>query len=174
MNHRHLAVLNALAHDGARPATFQAIRRRLAMHPQALARALRSLVASGKVTKDGRQYALAAAARLPALPVRETVPVFSAVLPPAVGRDAAVQQMERRWFRQLHFYGRRDVDGITELTWTTEAGHHVHLRISERAVRLDADAQAAGDASLPAAVRSLLAAVADLYAAPEISALVRA
>lgn len=158
-------ILATLAEAGGGRIGFQALRRSLGLHPQALARTLRSLQSEGLVAKDAMGYRLVRPApRNPELPSIASQPVFAAFLPPFVEPRTLVDRLERRWFQGLRWYGVLESGPETTLVWTTEdQSAHVRVRFADRLVGIEVQPLKPGVEAF-AHVAPLLGALAAYYA----------
>ena len=164
---REQTVVEELGRFGDARIAFQGLRRRLGLHPQALTRTLRSLERAGIVGHDERGYFVAPKHRN-AFEEASTAafrPVFAAILPPHVEPKHLAEQLSRRWFQGLRWYGITEQPGEYILHWILEADlASVRLRITPRGVGLELENGAAG---LPfEAAAPILQAVATYYGRP--------
>lgn len=161
---REKTVLEELARAHGGHIAFQALRRRLGLHPQALTRTLRSLESSGWIHHDDLGYRIAtpdtAGAQLPV--TSERVPVFAALVPPHLLPQHVVDQLRQRWFNGLRWFGVTETPSETVLTWTTEAdGRPVRLRVSTTMIGVELDGREANEDL--AHVAPLMQALAVIY-----------
>ena len=170
LEERERSVLTELAREVDAWVTFQGLRRQLGVHQQALARVLRRLEQQGLVAHAGKGYQLTdvglAALRgaTPREPVRATLPILSAILPPYVRPHDVAAQLSRRWFGGLRWYGQSEGPGETSLHWL--AGQtKVTVRVSAGSVTLEVEDGKDGHAAAFAAARPVLAALSELYGA---------
>lgn len=177
LEERDRSVLAELAREMDAWVTFQGLRRQLGVHQQALSRTLRRLEADGLVAHDGKGYqltdrgaqALQGHAWRPA--PAKPLPVLEALLPPHVAPGDVAAQLARRWFGGLRWYAQSEGPGETTLHWLTEVGKgRVSVRIHGGAVTLEVQPDAHDPTQGFAAVRPVLAALAELYgAAPPVT-----
>lgn len=168
LEEREASVLGALVAENESLVSFQGLRRRLGLHQQVLARTLRRLERAGLVAREDAGYrptdagfaATPGGALRPA--PRASLPVVQALLPPGVAIDEVAQLLARRWFAGLRWYGRADAPGESTLSWLTEAGRAVRVRIHGGALSVEVELDE-GDAEGFPAIRPLLAALADIY-----------
>lgn len=160
---RDARILNELARAGAGRIGFQALRRSLDLHPQALARSLRQLQSAGLVERDASGYRLARpvpASESPSVPAK---PVFASLVPPFVDRRILVERLERRWFQGLRWYGLLQESDEQVLVWSTEDGSaHVRLRVGRQLVGVEVQSVRPGPDPL-VHVAPLMAALAAYY-----------
>jgi hypothetical protein len=167
---RERDVLQELGRDADARVAFQGLRRRLRLHPQALTRTLRSLERAGFVLHDEKGYFVAPARRdlvqsplsPPSQPLR---PVFAALLPPHVDFKHLADQLSRRWFQGLRWYGVTEHAGEYVLHWLMDPnGANVRLRITARAIGLELEASGSNAPMPYEAVAPIMQAVATFYA----------
>lgn len=161
---RERTVLDELARAHGGRVAFQALRRRLGLHPQALTRTLRSLESGGWIQRDDLGYRTTAAnlntSDLPA--TAERVPVFAALLPPHLAPAQVVAKLRQRWFQGLRWFGVAETPSESVLTWTTDAdGRPIRLRVSRNMIGVELDGREANDDL--AHVAPLMQALAVLY-----------
>lgn len=167
---REQDVVQELGRFGDARIAFQGLRRRLGLHPQALTRTLRSLERAGIVGHDERGYFVIPKHRRAAAtgPDASYRPVFAAILPPHVEPKRLAQQLSRRWFQGLRWYGITEQPGEFLLHWILESDHaSVRLRVTHRGVGLELED---GSSGLPfEAAAPILQAVAAYYGRPAIA-----
>lgn len=167
---RERSVLAELSREMDAWVTFQGLRRQLGVHQQALARTLRRLEAQGLLSHDGKGYQLtdrgsAALRGERVAPLRRDVlPVLQALLPPHVQPGDVAQQLSRRWFGDLRWYGQSEGPGETSLHWIAGKAR-VTVRVAPGSVHLEVENDPADPARAFAAVRPLLSALAEIYEA---------
>ncbi|HVL88188.1 MAG TPA: Lrp/AsnC family transcriptional regulator [Candidatus Thermoplasmatota archaeon] len=172
IDERDARVLSELAQDCEATVAFQGLRRRLHVHQQALARALKRLQDDGLVAHDENGYRLTDAGCRVAVAMgavsaprlaAPSVPILQALLPPHVSSEAVVERLSGRWFRGLRWYGKSEGPGETTLTWLAEPdGSAVRVRMSGGSFAVEAEGPL-GSTKAFAASRHIVAAVADLY-----------
>lgn len=167
LEERERTVLVELAREVDAWVTFQGLRRQLGVHQQALARTLRRLEQAGLIAHAGKGYQLTDAGfsalrtdRPGSAQARPAIPVVHALLPPHVQPNAVAQQLSRRWFGGLRWYGQSEGPGETSLHWMAEKTK-VTVRVSPGSVTLEVEDT--GDARAYAAARPVLAALSELY-----------
>lgn len=167
LEERERTVLVELAREVDAWVTFQGLRRQLGVHQQALARTLRRLEQAGLIAHAGKGYQLTDAGfsalrtdRPDSAQARPAIPVVHALLPPHVQPSAVAQQLSRRWFGGLRWYGQSEGPGETSLHWMAEKTK-VTVRVSPGSVTLEVEDT--GDARAYAAARPVLAALSELY-----------
>lgn len=173
LDDRETRILLELARDAEARVAFTGLKRRLGVHQQVLARTLRRLADEGWVQKDAGGYRLtdqgyaSLRGRAVPKPAAETLNVVHALLPPHARPDDVARQLAGRWFAGLRWYGRSEAPGEITLTWLPEKGNAtVRLRLSGAAVNVEVDVPQGDEAAAYAALRPLLAALADVYEAP--------
>jgi DNA-binding Lrp family transcriptional regulator len=164
---REKTVLEEFARAQGGHIAFQALRRRLGLHPQALTRTLRSLESSGWIRREELGYRLVTqdpnASQLPV--PSERVPVFAALVPPHLLPRQIVDQLRHRWFNGLRWFGVSEGPNESVLTWTTEAeGRPVRLRVSSTMIGVELEGRDANNDL--ANVAPLMQALAVLYGRP--------
>lgn len=164
---REQSVVAELGRFGDARIAFQGLRRRLGLHPQALTRTLRSLERAGVVGHDERGYFVAPKHRrfVASEPTEAYRPVFAAILPPHVDPKHLADQLSRRWFQGLRWYGITEQPGEFVLHWILDADlTSVRLRITPRGLGLELEN---GTKGLPfEAAAPILQAVATYYGRP--------
>lgn len=170
---RERSVLAELSREVDAWVSFQGLRRQLRVHQQALVRTLRRLQQDGLVAHDGKGYqltdrgvaALRGDAALPrAEPPSAPVTLLEALLPPHAGHGDVAAQLARRWFGGLRWFGQSEGPGETALHWVAEPGNaRVTVRVSAGSITLEVTPDPAEPARGFAAVRPLLAALAEVY-----------
>lgn len=143
---------------------FSALRRRTGLHPQALSRVLQRMQDAGRITKSDEGYRVNSPSRLPAIPAPNVV-LLQVRLPPHLDPRTVAASLEKRWFHDLVWHGRRDEGEVAVLTWLRRSGTFVRLRAAPGALQIDVDAAPAEDATVFASVRGLLSAITELFAA---------
>lgn len=166
---REARVLAALAEHDDGAVAFSGLRRRLGLHQQVLSRTLRRLEREGLVAHETAGYRATpqgSAAVRPAMtePARPVLTLVHALLPPEVEAADVSKVLARRWFGGLRWYAESESLGETTLTWLTDEGGHVRVRVSAGALTVEAEPDEAGEPAFPP-LRALVAAVADIYAA---------
>jgi DNA-binding MarR family transcriptional regulator len=172
LDDRESAVLHELARtDGDGRTAFQGLRRRLGLHQQALTRTLRRLERQGVVDRSEQGYALTVQGRaalkgqLPVLQRGEILPVLQALLPPSVTADDVADQLARRWFKDLRWYGRNSSGGEVALSWlTVDTGSLVRVRFAGGMAVLEVELQRGETLDRFPAAQAVLKAIAELYA----------
>lgn len=165
---RERIVLDELGREVDAWVTFQGLRRQLGVHQQALSRTLRRLESAGLVQHDGKGYQLTdrgatALQGRPLAPAAKTMTVLEAVLPPHMSAADVTAQLSRRWFGGLRWYAQSEGPGETSLHWVPETGRgRVTVRVSGATLSLELQGDAGSPASY-AAMRPVLAALAELY-----------
>jgi DNA-binding MarR family transcriptional regulator len=164
---REQTVVRELGRFGDARIAFQGLRRRLGLHPQALTRTLRSLERAGIVGHDERGYFVSPKHRAAFESSQSQAfrPVFAAILPPHVEPKHLAEQLSRRWFQGLRWFGITEQPGEFVLHWILDADlASVRLRITPRGVGLELENGANG---LPfEAAAPILQAVATYYGRP--------
>lgn len=157
-------ILAELGRAGGGRIGFQALRRSLSLHPQALARTLRHLQAAGLVDRDGTGYRLLRpVAEPPQVPMVPAHPVFAALLPPFIDPKVLADRLARRWFQGLRWYGILEEGAERVLVWTTEGqAAHVRVRFADRLVGIEVQPMQAGVEAF-AHVAPLMGALATYY-----------
>ena len=175
LEERERSVLSELAAHLSRGAgedawvSFQGLRRQLGVHQQALARVLRRLEQQGLVAHGGQGYQLtdaghAALRGIGAPEPRASLPVLQALLPTHVAPRDVASQLSRRWFGGLRWYGQTEGPGETTLHWMAGKAR-VTLRVATGSVQLEVEDGVEDPARTFAAVRPVLAALAEVYGA---------
>lgn len=167
LDERERRVLAELAREGEGWVSFQGLRRQLGVHQQALVRTLRRLREAGLVAQQPQGgYAVTpqGSALLRRQAWREPEPqvLLHARLPPHVGTGDVAAHLARRWFGGLRWYGQSDAPHETALHWTTDEGR-VTVRVGGGSLTLEARAESERATPAFAAVRPVLAAIAELY-----------
>lgn len=173
---RDARVLAALAEDADGHVAFSGLKRSLDLHQQILARTLKRLARDGLVAKEAAGYRLtdggyaalcASGVELSPPAPRETLTVVQAVLPPTVTPKQVADALAGRWFRGLRWHGRVDGPGETALVWTNGPERtRLVVRVAGATVAVDVETASADDPGAFAAVRGVLQALAEAYAAP--------
>lgn len=170
---REVSVLMELAWENEARVAFQGLRRRTGLHQQILTRTLRRLETAGLLEHEPHGYSLTEQGWSALVGRRfwerrpETLTLLQALLPPDVAHGRVVERLARRWFKGLHWYGEAHGPGETALLWLTERDNAlVTVRLSGGMLTLESEVAEGADAarSFPAA-RSLLAELAEVYAA---------
>lgn len=165
---RDVAVLAELAGEGDSWVAFQGLRRRLDLHQESLTRALRRLERYGLVVREPHGYRLteqgllAVRGRGLVAAPQPVEPIVEATLPNGLRAAAVANQLSRRWFRGLRWYGQSGGSDETILTWLTET-ENARVRVRIRGDRLALLTEGALGAQGYGAVRSVLSALAELY-----------
>ena len=166
LEERERTILAELAREVDAWVTFQGLRRQLGVHQQALARALRRLEQQGLIAHAGKGYQLTDAGfsalrgGRSSIEARPVLPLVHALLPPHVQPAAVAEQLSRRWFGGLRWYGQSEGPGETSLHWMADRTR-VTVRVSTSGVTLEVEDT--GDARAFAAARPVLAALSELY-----------
>lgn len=171
---RDARVLSELGRDAESRVAFTGLKRRLGVHQQVLARTLRRLEESGWVRREEGGYRLTedGYAALKGVPrpkaAVETLAIVQALLPPHARADDVAARMERRWFAGLRWYGRSEAPGEITLTWLNEhSGIAVRVRLAGHALNVEAEVPQGDEAAAYAALKPLLAALAEVYETPK-------
>jgi DNA-binding MarR family transcriptional regulator len=137
LKEREIAVLRALGQGDETQVAFQGLKRRLALHQEALRRTLRSLTRSGLIAKREHGYGLTekghGVVEAHALPVktrRRALPAAHLLLPTNLPVEAVVEALSGRWFDGLRWYGIQQGPGEFSLLWESPTkGHQVRVRM---------------------------------------------
>ena len=171
LDERDLPLLAELAHEWDARVTFQGLRRRLGVHQQALARALRRLEGDGLVARSPEGYHLtelgfsALWGHARPRPPRDTYTLLQALLPPHTDDEAVARRLARRWTGPLRWYGEARNPGETTLAWLLDPSDAL-LKVRIAGGALAIESEDSGEAAF-AAAGALLAALSDLYRAPD-------
>ncbi len=151
-------VLDLLSQEGNAAVTFQGLRRRLGVHQESLARALRRLQDERLIerTDDGyrvRPQGLAVARQAEEVAPSPRLPILRTVLPGKYAARQAFEGLRQRWFGTFRWYGQSEDEGGVTLSWTTPDGK----------VRVDARFEGvflsvSGDVSDPSRLPEVIAA----------------
>lgn len=166
---RERSVLAELGRESEAWVSFQGLRRTLGVHQQALARVLRRLEAQGLVAHGGQGYQLTAAGHAalsgaPGVVARAQLPVLQALLPSHVDARAVAEQLSRRWFGGLRWYGMSEGPGEWTLHWMAGRAR-VTMRVATGSVHVEVEDGVEEAARTFAALRPILAALAEVYGA---------
>ncbi len=171
-------VLRLLGEEAPAEVTFQGLRRRLGIHQESLARALRRLEDDELIvrTEEGyriRTQGLALAPREEPPGAVAALPLLRTVLPGREAARRATEALRQRWFSNLRWYGQsQDAAGAT-LSWTTVDGE-VRLDARFEGIFLSIDVRVPHPDRLPEAVPAahrLLSMAAQAYLGSEPPAL---
>lgn len=153
--------------------SFQGLRRRLQLHPQALTRVLERMARAGLLAHDEGGYRLTEDGLLAwrdigGSPVqRDLVTVMRLALPQFLKPETVAARLGRRWFDGLRWYGETGGPGEAVLAWLTDPGDaFVRVRLAAGTLTLEVDSAVAAHIKGAKAAQAILAALAEIYGDP--------